>query len=239
MYNETLNPKIWNNDATLVDGVAECIESIVNQFKKDFPIDLNIADIRLVGSNASYNYNDNSDLDIHLVINFEAVPYEASVLKALCNSYRNKFNNYYNMTVKGLPVELSIEDMSSNVCSNGVYSVTNREWIKKPTLIIKPDVNMTNTEQFIKLTSRINEILSNPNSKDIEDMINQLYLIRKNSILIDGEYGRGNLLFKAIRNTGLLDKLKEELYKTISKELTLEQMLNNNSIYKTLQYLED
>ena len=60
-------------------------------------------------------------------------------------------------------------------------------------------------------------------------MIDMLYLIRKNSIAADGEYGKGNQLFKEIRSVGLLKKLKDAYSDAVSKELSLEKMKFNNS----------
>ena len=235
--NETLNQKIWDENNNLKPGIKESIESIVEQFKKDLKAPINIIDVRIVGSNASYNYNDNSDIDIHLVVNNETLPYDKEILKLLYNSARNRFNNSYDITIKGLPIELSIEDINSNVCSNGVYSVTNNQWVKVPT---KEDIkveDVTNTRSYYKLSEKINQLLENPSSPEIEAMINQLYMIRKNSILVDGEYGKGNLIFKAIRNEGLLDKLKQELYNILSKELTLEGITENIDSFENIDVL--
>jgi hypothetical protein len=64
---KTLNPKLFKNNK-LIDEVRTKIFSIVNEFKEFIEIPINILDIRIVGSNASYNYNEHSDLDIHLIV---------------------------------------------------------------------------------------------------------------------------------------------------------------------------
>ena len=81
--------------------------------------------------------------------------------------------------------------------------------------------------------------LANPTSDAVQTMINRLYLIRKNSILVDGEYGTGNLIFKAIRDAGLLQKLKEELYNILSKELTFEHLVEDMRFYNAMMLVED
>lgn len=239
--NNQLNPRIWNEDMTLKIGINDAIFKIVDQFVKDLPVPIEIVDITIVGSNASFNYNEHSDVDIHLIVNNEVLPYDSKILKLLYDSARNKFNREYDITIKGLPIELSIEDVKSNVCSNGIYSVKNNNWIKLPEQIdISNIIDMTSTDSYEKLVNEINRILNNPTSESIKQMINNLYIIRKNSIMVDGEYGKGNLLFKAIRNAGLLQKLKEELYNILSKELTFESMLENMDIQAALKYtMED
>ena len=57
---EELNPKIWNSDNTMKDDVYQKLLEISNEFIKYIEIPLNIVDIEVVGSNASYNYNENS-----------------------------------------------------------------------------------------------------------------------------------------------------------------------------------
>lgn len=238
-YNTTLNPIIWNEDMTLKTGVSNAINNVVQQFVEDLPVPIEIVDVRIVGSNASYNYTEFSDIDVHIVVNNELLPYEPKMLKLLYNSARSNFNKYYSIKIKGLPIEISIEDLNSNLTSNGIYSVTNNSWIKKPQPITVNAIDVTNTESYLKLCNKINQILDNPNSKDIKDMINHLYVIRKNSILIDGEYGIGNLIFKAIRNVGLLQKLKEELYDIISRELTFESMLEDSNTIAALKFIKE
>ena len=60
-------------------------------------------------------------------------------------------------------------------------------------------------------------------------MIDRLYLMRHNALAVDGEYGKGNQLFKEIRNSGLLDKLKNSLTIQLSSRLSLEE-LNRSQI---------
>lgn len=239
MYNEILNPKIWNGDGTLKPGVAEAIQNVVNQFVDDLNVPIDIVDVRIVGSNASYNYSEFSDLDVHIVINSESLIGDSNLLKVIYNSARGRFNSTYHIKIKGLDVEVSIEDISTNVCSNGVYSVTFSEWIKKPLPISYVDIDVTILNSYKRLTSEIEEILRNPTVSKIKKMIDKLYLIRKNSILTDGEYSKGNLIFKAIRNDGLLQKLKDEWNNAISKQLTFESMLENGDTLEALFELEE
>lgn len=236
MVNKILNPILWDENNELKTGISDVIFKIVDRFVEDLEVPIEIVDITLVGSNASYNYNEFSDIDIHIVVNTEVLPYDTKMLKLLYNSARNKFNKDYNISIKKLAVELSIEDVNSTVCSNGVYSVMNSVWIKEPVPITDTLYDMTETSAYQKLVTRIEDILQNPSSESIKHMINNLYIIRKNSIMTDGEYGKGNLLFKAIRNSGLLQQLKEELYNIISKELTFESMLEDMNIQGALKF---
>lgn len=61
-----LNPKLWFNDK-LKPEVAEKLNDISKEFLDFIELPINLVDIDIVGSNASYNYNSQSDIDLHLL----------------------------------------------------------------------------------------------------------------------------------------------------------------------------
>ncbi len=61
--------------------------------------------------------------------------------------------------------------------------------------------------------------------KEIDDLINDLYKLRQESIQQFGEFGVGNLVFKEMRNLGYLDNLKTLKRKLQSKEMSLGEGL--------------
>ena len=146
----------------------------------------------------------------------------------LFNQLRSKFNSTYDITIHGLDVELYVEDVNTSVTSNGIYSVIYDSWIKFPkklTSVPQHDIS----KEFSEWQDRIDVAIRSENSSFIKQVIDMLYLIRKNSIAADGEYGKGNQLFKEIRSVGLLKKLKDAYSDAVSKELSLEKMKFDNS----------
>ena len=218
-----LNPKIWE-DKKLKRDVRETIIDIVSEFMDNLIIPVEILDVRVVGSNASYNYTEHSDLDVHIISNLELVGSPTEIVQALYNSERSNFNRTHNIKIKGIDVELYVEDVNSSVTSNGIYSVIDDIWIKEPQIIKERSVKIDKKE-LRDLVNSVKSVLDDGDSDDIKDCINMLYLMRKDSIAIDGEYGVGNLLFKEIRNRGLLSALKDKYNEMISDELTLEHYL--------------
>ena len=218
-----LNPKLWE-DKKLKRDVREAIIDIVSEFMDNLIIPVEILDVRVVGSNASYNYTEHSDLDVHIISNLEIVGSPTEIVQALYNSERSNFNRTHNIKIKGIDVELYVEDVNSSVTSNGIYSVIDDIWIKEPQIIKERSVKIDKKE-LRDLVNSVKSVLADGDSDDIKDCINMLYLMRKDSIAIDGEYGVGNLLFKEIRNRGLLSALKDKYNEMISDELTLEHYL--------------
>ena len=219
---DELNPKLWTNNKLNPDVRAKLFE-IVDQFVSSCEIPLHIVDVHLVGSMASYNYTQYSDLDVHIVTNFELLDCSKEILQTAYNSVKAKFNSEYDITIRGIDIELYVEDITSTVMSNGIYSLYEDKWIKFPKKLTNiPEVDVT--EETKVWTDIANSAIESNDSAIIEKTINDLYIIRKNSIDTEGEYGKGNQLFKEIRNIGLLDGLKDAYKRARSKELSMESL---------------
>lgn len=221
---DTLNPKLWDGEE-LRPEVKEAIDSIVDQFILELgenEIPVKVLDARIVGSNASFNYTENSDIDVHLVVNTTESSCDFDVLTLLYNFFKKSFNDKYDISIHGIPVEMYIEDVNSSAISNGIYSVFKEEWIKFPEPIEVPDIDIT--DAFAPFEERYNEIINSNDLTGAEELIDDLYLLRKDSISVDGEYGEGNLVFKEFRNRGYLDNLKQMMADLTSKELSLENL---------------
>ena len=221
---DTLNPKIWVG-YELRDEVKEKLNEIVDKFilelhENDIPV--KVLDARLVGSNASFNYTENSDLDVHIIANFEDTSCDVPVLSLLYNFFKKNFNDKYDISIHGVPVELYVEDMNASAVSNGVYSLFKDEWVKMPEPIEIPDIDIT--DEFTVYEDKYNKVVENNNAEMASDLVDELYLLRKDSISTDGEYGVGNLVFKEFRNRGYLDNLKQLMADETSKELSLEHL---------------
>lgn len=218
--NTTLNPILWENNK-LKPQVRDKIIELVDAFQNTLDIPLKILDTNIVGSNASYNYNNNSDVDIHIITNFEQYGYPEELVQAAMQSFKTNFNNKLNVKYGGFNVELYIEDVNSSPQSNGIYSVMEDKWIKEPKKLEPIEVDLE--PEYSQCTEQIDELLndSNVQSEDITEFIDRIYVLRRNSLLKDGEFGKGNLIFKKLRNEELLDKLKEKKNELLSKELSI------------------
>lgn len=219
---DTLNPKLFDTASEkLLPEVREKIIQIVANFEEYINVPIKILDIQLVGSNVSFNYTEHSDLDVHLIASFEDLEADEDILQALYDVKKTSFNKDTDIKIRGIDVEMYVQNVHSATISNGIYSVCKDDWVKKP----KPIKSITkhNTDKEVeKWGEKIKETVQSGDYGRIQDCINALYLIRHNSIAVDGEYGKGNQLFKEIRNRGWLQALKEASLKSLSKKLSLE-----------------
>lgn len=217
-----LNPLLFD-DFKLKEDVKEKLLEIANTFIEGLDYPLNVADIRFLGSNASFNYNENSDIDLHIITNFDLMYVDDDILQTLYNASKNSFNRNHNITIKGIPVELYIEDMNSMNATNGSYSLLQDDWIKIPQPIKYeiPDYS----KELELMEDEIDSVLDSGSKEEVEELINRIYLGRKDGLATEGEASIGNCVFKELRNLGLIDKLRERFYELESQELTLENKL--------------
>ena len=127
----------------------------------------------------------------------------AQIVELLMNSLRSAFNAKHDIKIHGIDLELYVEDVQSGTMSNGIYSVLLRRWIKFPKRLTNiPQVDVS--DDLEKWERKIDSVLDREDKDEVSSTIDKLYLIRKNSIAKEGEYGYGNQLFKEIRSSGKL-----------------------------------
>lgn len=224
IIHDTLNPKIWDSNDEMLPDVKDKLVEITNTFVTDLQADdiyIDVIDTLVVGSNASYNYKEDSDMDVHIIASSAAMDDDkAPLMNIIYNDYRTKFNEKYNISIRGVPVELYVEDDQTGVTSNGIYSINNG-WIKKPVKIETPKVDISDLLDAYK--AEYEEVIKSEDEQKISDLIDKIYLMRKSSIITDGEYGKGNLVFKELRSLNYIDNLRNKKDELVTKKLTIEE----------------
>ena len=223
---DVLNPKLFTDKETLKPEVKNKINDIVDEFVNmlaEDEIKINIKDIILVGSNVSYNYTKDSDLDVHIIADTENLQCPDNLYPKLYSAYRSLFNKKFNIDFYDIPVEIYVETDETPRVSNGVYSVMKDTWLKAPVQQDIPDIDMDEfNKDFQEWKDRYEEVSNSGNIAAIEQYIDDIYNLRKIGLAKGGEYDTRNLTFKEVRNLGYLDNLKELIDDLKSKELSLE-----------------
>lgn len=220
---EDLNQTLFDG-TTLRPEIREAMLKVANKFEKSLGLqNIKPVDIYFTGSSANYNYNDQSDIDLHLVYDFEEIGVNAEILIKYFIAKKQVFNNDYNITIKNIPVEVGVENLNEPIVSSAIYSVLNDKWMLEPEsaeqLLPQPDM-----QEYYQLVQKIEKAIETKNSNEIGKVWDELYDIRKQSLATEGEYGKGNAIFKKLRNLGYLDRLKKAYYSSASEELSLESL---------------
>ena len=216
---EELNPLLFDGNV-LRPEIREALLNIAKKFKETLGLNIEPVDIYFTGSSANFNYNDQSDIDLHLVYDFEEIGINSKILIKYFVAKKKLFNNDYDITVKSIPVEVGVENLNEPIVSSAIYSVLNNKWMLEPKYVEKllPQPDM---EVYNQITQSIENAIESQDSEQIGKLWKKLYDIRKQSLASEGEFSKGNGLFKKLRNLGYLDRLKNAYYSTASEELSL------------------
>lgn len=225
---DNLNSKIWNNENKLHFDVRKSMLYNAYEFIKFLKIkNLKIKDIILTGSLANYNWNEFSDIDIHILLDFNQISNNLDFVNEFFKTKKSLWNDKYPITIKGFDVELYVQNINEPHTSTGVYSILNNKWNSKPIKeMVTIDINNVRekTFNFIDIIDSIDNIEDdNYKIKMINLLKNKIKKYRQAGLNSDlGVFSTENLVFKLLRNYGYLDKLTKYKDNIIKNKLTLE-----------------
>jgi hypothetical protein len=215
--NRRLNPKLWV-DGQLKPEIKKQLLKIAEKIEEFIGIDLDVIDYTITGSNANYMWTAYSDLDLHIIV--DGMPNETE--RELFNAKKALWAEEHNIKIKNLPVECYVQGNEEEHHSTGVYSIVADQWIEKPKKV-KPNLNDASIK--IKKDSLMHDIETALHSKDITTLRNvkeKITKMRKAGLEKAGEWSTENIVFKVLRNLGMIDKLTTEIKNLEDEELSLE-----------------
>jgi predicted nucleotidyltransferase len=199
-------------------------------------LDVVVDDIIIVGSIANYNWSKFSDIDLHILIDYNQF---TKKLKPLYIEYfdlkKIVFNQKRDIKMFGYDVEVYVEDSDIKGVSGGVYSILNDEWLSKPKKerMGKPNftVIVQKSKQWMRIIDGVIENIQNESPNEIKNIVNKykekLKKYRLCGLEKDGEMSIENLVFKVLRRNGYIEKLYSIPTKLIDKKLSLDEKLKN------------
>lgn len=219
--NRQLNPKLWIDDV-LNPEVAAKLMDIAEAFEKFIGIDIEVVDYTITGSNANYTWTEYSDLDLHLII--PGTPTDAQ--RELFSAKKALWSEQHDITIKGLPVECYVQGKDEPHHSTGVYSLQSDTWLVEPKKI-KPRVDDAAIEaKKDAILAQIEQALLSKDIDKLRTVKDKITQMRKAGLERAGEWSVENLVFKILRNLGLIDQITEKIRELEDSELSLEQQTN-------------
>jgi hypothetical protein len=230
---DTLNPKVFDETQHMYDEIRTRLLLIADDFFETLEISwVDIQDIILTGSLSNYNWSKFSDVDLHILLNFEDVDENIDLVKEYFNSKKNLWNDKHDIKIKGYDVELYVQDVSEPHVSSGVYSVLWDGWVIKPE---KGDKKIDSVKVKEKVNSIIDSIEDiyllykgaeyDKTIRRIKTLKDKIKKMRQSGLDREGEYSYENIAFKVLRRTEYLDKLSELETNAYDKSLTLHETI--------------
>jgi hypothetical protein len=219
---QELNPILWQ-DRDLKKPVQMALLRIAKAYWKFLGIDTRLDDVLVTGSQANYNYSKHSDIDLHLVVDYNDVECDMAV-DELFKTKRDLWKAEHNIDIHGIPVEVYVEDLNKPAVS-ATYSIVKNAWIKPPNKMAEtadPDrIERLCLAWMILITTRI----ATQELDQIEQVKDMLWTYRKKGLAVEGEMGVPNLVFKTLRNSGVTEMLLKAVSTLRDRDLSLENQI--------------
>ena len=216
-----LNTLLWKNSQTIKPEIRLQLLKIANHFKKYVGIEFPIKDVIITGGQTGKFYTEHSDIDLHLITDFSKIDCDEEIYE-LFDTKRKLYQKEYDIKIKGISVELYVENINQPSIG-GSYSIVTNKWIKHST---NPTTKI-NQEKILKVSDKllsiINYTLSSNDIKKLQTLKSQIWQYRKMGLAKDGEYGTANLVFKTLRNSGILKTLLDKIKDLENKDLSIDQ----------------
>jgi predicted nucleotidyltransferase len=240
---DELNPKIWElpNERAMSDPkgqvevmvpkVRERLLDIAYEFIDFLGVDVIVSDVVMTGSLANFNWSKYSDVDLHLIADFEQFSEkERPLYEELFKLKKTLFNDKHNIKIYGYDVELYVQDESEAHFSSGEYSVLFDEWItepKKENSEIDTNLIKLKSENWMKM---IDEVIEDAQEQSLESGIktinklkDKLKKYRTAGLEDGGEMSNENLVFKVLRRNEYIKKLFDFQNEYQDKKLSLKE----------------
>lgn len=217
----TLNPLLWQDEKSLHPEIKNKLLKIAQHFKHYVDIDFPILDIVVTGGQTGKFYTEHSDIDLHIVTDYDRIQCDQEASE-LFDTKRKLYQKEYDIKIKGIPVELYVEDKNKPAVG-GAISLLKNKWIKQstePTKQIDSDRIIKISEKFSDI---INRSLASNNIDTLKNLKDQIWKFRQTGLAKEGEFGTANLVFKTLRNSGLLKQLLSKIKDLENKDLSIDQ----------------
>jgi hypothetical protein len=222
-YHPELNPDLWDN-GKLKKEVKDKLIEIGKTWVEwaNIPIEA-VKDLILVGGNANFNYTPKSDIDVHILIDVDEIPNCPDFIDDYLKDKKQLWSLTHDIKVHGHDVEVYAQDMNDGfVEDQGVYSLTNDEWIAEP---VHKEVSLDDPHISKKVQDYIQQIdaliASNAEDESFAKLKDKFKDMRQSDIKKHGEFSQGNLIFKELRNLGYLERMNNYIKSKQDEKLSL------------------
>lgn len=227
---DELNPQLWSADDALYPGVKAALMDVVEEFVESLDLDILIEDVIVTGSIANYNWSKFSDIDVHILVNFESVDKNRELVKRFFDAVRSNWNKLHNIYVKGHEVEIYLQDVNEPHISTGVYSMTDEVWRVRPKKI-KPYLDKHTATKKMKYIAREIDKLQALFERGLYEKAYDKALVlkekikrmRQSGLQASGIYSPENLAFKMLRRSGDIEMLFSVFTKAYDRLYSVDQ----------------
>ena len=229
---DELNKDVWSQAGDKLNPeIREKLLVIAQDFWNSLEVgDLPVQDITFTGSLAAFNYSRFSEVDLHILVDFSDVDDKVELVRGYFNAAKSIWNRLHDIMIKGYEVEVYVQDINDPHEAQGLYSVINDEWLKKPEYE-KKDFDKDNVrikaaslmDQIDRVQGLVDEGKYEEAEKYAEKLKEKIRKMRKTGLETIGAYSVENLAFKVLRRNDYLGKLSDAKREAYDKMLSIKE----------------
>lgn len=232
IYNKTLEPNIWDKNQNLKPEIRLDLLKIANDFYKSTDFKTSFIDILLLGSSVNYTWTPESDIDVHIVFDIKKEGLDTEHYRKTIDSMGSQFNLEHNIKIHGHKVEVYLQDITEKnstperVRKHGaMFSLLHDKWLVSPKFekfsIDKEKIK----KKFYHIKDKIDHIIEKRDVEALKTLMKSIRDYRNKGLESgEGEFSTENIVFKALRHTGILEKLKNNINSIYDRLVSLEEM---------------
>jgi len=209
------------------DSVREKLLIITDKFVEFLGVDFFVYDVILTGSLANYNWSEYSDVDLHVLIDYDESDHSNALLAEFFAAKKQVWNTQHDITIKNFEVEMYVQDAKEPHISSGVYSVLNNKWVVEPqkskNFVVDRGI-LEKGEEYASLIELLGRkhIQGQDVTKEVDAIKKKIKRFRQSGLDKGGQYSYENLTFKLLRRNGYIKKLIDLKKEVVDNKLSVD-----------------
>lgn len=225
-YHKELNPKIWDNNQ-MDPEIRKTLLAVAQDFWESLKLEVPVIDIQLTGSIANFNWNEASDLDVHIIIDFAQVDDNVELVRKALDGQRFIWNQRHNVVLRDHDVETYVQDKNEQHIASGLFSILKNQWIIVPNWK-DPQIDQKDVAEKVRVIKKelslIDKKVGSAKGQEAQELYDYLERFkkkimqdRKSGLAAGGEFSVENMVFKELRRDGTIEEIIDTLSDLYSK----------------------
>lgn len=219
LFYELLNPKLFDSNARMHSGVRDHILRVVNIYCRQLRLPMNTVEaIVVTGSNAGYDYDSSSDIDIEVNIPNNS-EYGRKLFRSLAIQ-TSHLNRLLFPEISSIPVNLYLKTKGQGltVSHTGRYEVISNAWLQHPekSPVYDEKIISSKVREWIRqITSACENLHTEDSLKCNLKLLSRIRKWREKSLSVS-ENAFGSLVYRHLARTPEFKQLKESILNLLS-----------------------
>lgn len=209
---EVLDQRVFNGTSPKLEIFGDHLHH-VKEILRQHNFDPGAFEFYLTGSLCTYQYSDQSDVDISIITKHEFSEEDRSELISIVigslDGERFPGTNYrYQHFVQ--PEGVDIHDLFAIGVRAG-YDFQKEEWVVKPDRTKAKDMHKGHPDwiaQAILISDKINSLIDNQYYKEALEQYQEIHRQRRQDQAVSGDESFGNIVYKFLNNNGTFERLR-------------------------------